>query len=161
MDRFRDYSIRKKLMVLTMASVSLALLLASTAFMLLEMATTRRNMARQMAVIADVVGANSTAALIFQDERGAKGTLGGLHANPRVMAAALYTRNGVVLAGYTRNEDLRHAFPERPRPDGLYFEVGRVLVFQTIRFEGEAAGSIRSEERRVGKACRSWWATLP
>ncbi len=142
MDQFRDYSIRKKLMVLTLASVSLALLLASTAFILIEMSMTRRNMARQMAVIGEVVGANSTAALLFQDERGARGTLEGLRANPRVLAAAIYNKTGTILAHYARSGDGQHQFPARPRSDGLYFESGQVLVFQTIRLEGEAVGTM-------------------
>ncbi|MEN6604115.1 MAG: response regulator [Bryobacteraceae bacterium] len=142
MGRFRNYPIRKKLMVLTIASVSLALVLASTAFLLLEVSLTRRNIGRQMAVIGEVVGANSTAALVFHDERGARGTLSGLRANPRVVAAALYTRSGGILAQYARTARAPHGFPAQPRADGLYFESGRVLVFQTIRLDGEVAGTM-------------------
>jgi signal transduction histidine kinase/DNA-binding response OmpR family regulator len=141
-ERFKDYPIRKKLMVLTIASVSLALVLASSAFLLLEVSLTRRNIGRQMAVIGEVVGANSTAALVFHDERGAWGTLSGLRANPRVVAAALYTRSGGILAQYARAARVPHDFPVGPRADGLYFESGRVLVFQTIRLDGEVAGTM-------------------
>jgi len=140
--RFRHCSIRKKLMLLTLASVSLALLLASAAFMLLEIRMARGHLARQMELIGEVVGANSTAALVFEDEKAAHGILGGLRANPRVEAGALYSRDGTLLAQYERGQAHRHAFPQHPWADGLYFEPGRVRVFQTVRLEGEALGAM-------------------
>jgi signal transduction histidine kinase/CheY-like chemotaxis protein len=142
MGRFRDFSIRKKLMVLILSSMSLALLVASTLFLLLGMAAMRRDTCAQLALTGQTVGAGGTAAILFEDERGARGALEGLRANPRVVAAALYTRKGKILARYWRKEFVQHALPPLPQADGTRFEGNDVLIRQTIRFDGDAVGAL-------------------
>jgi signal transduction histidine kinase/CheY-like chemotaxis protein len=128
-------------MVLILASMSLALLVASTVFMLLEVATLRRDTGAQVALTGQMVGASATAALLFEDESRARGILEGLRTDPRVVAAALYTRNGKILARYARKESVQHALPPLPGADGTHFERNQVLIRQTIRFDGEAVGA--------------------
>jgi two-component system, sensor histidine kinase and response regulator len=149
MGRFRDYSIRRKLMVLILSSMSLALLVASTVFLLLGMAAMSRDTCAQLALTGQTVGAGGMSALLFEDERGARGVLEGLRANPRVVAAALYTRKGKLLARYARAGSVPRALPPLPSAEGTYYEGNDVLIRQTIRFDGEAVGALwlRGETR--------------
>ena len=62
---FRDAPIRKKLTRFALLTTVVALLLAGTAFVAYELAIFRSAMTRELASTADILGANSTAALAF------------------------------------------------------------------------------------------------
>ncbi len=52
-----------------LAASTAALLIACAAFAFNEVATSRRDMARNLTILADVLSINSTAALTFKDDR--------------------------------------------------------------------------------------------
>jgi len=72
MRAFRDLSIRRKLTLIVMFTSSVALLIASLAFVVYDTLTFRDRMVGELTVVAEGVGINSSAALAFEVE-GARG----------------------------------------------------------------------------------------
>ena len=67
MDFLKNVSIREKLNRIVMLTTSVALLLAALGFFLYDLLAFRNTEAHELASVADIIGANSTAALQFQD----------------------------------------------------------------------------------------------
>ena len=59
------------------------------------------SMVRDLTVLADVVGRNSSAALAFNDEEAAKEILSALSAETHIMSATIRDIDGGVLASYS------------------------------------------------------------
>lgn len=148
---FRNAPIRKKLMGIAMLTTAVALLLAGTAFIVYELAIFRSAMTRELVSTADILGTNSTAALTFDDPMGAELTLQGLRAIPRIMSAAIYTKEGKLFAAYHRGDAQPEAVPARPGADGDTLEGMRLVLFRPIVLDRERIGTIwlQSDLREV------------
>jgi len=98
MVRFRDVSIRRKLLLINVFTTGIALLLASTAFISYEPVRFEQDVTRQLSTVADVIGANARQAVVSEDRLAGAAVLRGLRAEPRILAACLYGADGRVLA---------------------------------------------------------------
>jgi two-component system sensor histidine kinase/response regulator len=103
MMRFRDLSIKHKLQVIILGTAGIALILSCLAFFLSDLYAQRRRMEGELAMLADVIGFNSGAALAFNDVDAAKEILEGLKAQPHIVAACIYTKDGKPFATYMRS----------------------------------------------------------
>ncbi len=97
---FRDLSIRRKLMAITLVTSCVVLSLASAAFVVSEVGTSRRAIIQELSTIAEIVASNSAAAVIFDDQRSAEETLMALKAAKNIVSAQLYTNKGDLFAHY-------------------------------------------------------------
>lgn len=68
---------------------------------------------RSLSAIAGIVAENSAAALLFDDEKLAQEILGGLHVEPEVTQAALFSNQGKLFATYPANLPASE-FPQSP-----------------------------------------------
>ena len=93
MSFFRDLSIKHKMMVISMLTTGTALLIACTALVTLDVLFYRRAVAQTITALADVIGANCTAALAFEDAHAAHDVMMALKADPRIVGACLYSRD--------------------------------------------------------------------
>ena len=84
MTRFSDLSIKHKLSVSNIITSSIALLLASAAFMTLYVFSYKNAMIEDLTSKAGIVGINSTAAILFNDSPSAEETLSALKAEPNI-----------------------------------------------------------------------------
>jgi len=134
-------TIKRKLTLIIMLTCSVALLVACAAILFFEHAGTRQILKHNTQVMADVIGANSSAALSFKDKSAAKETLAALRAEPYVLSACLYDQNGEVFATYYR-EKTKETPPPRVRDEGLNFEAATLNLFHKIRFDGEVIGTV-------------------
>jgi signal transduction histidine kinase len=145
MDWFRDLHIRRKLTVITMATSSAALLLASAAFLLHDLVNFRRLLVADLSTLARIIGSNSTGAVVFNDQERARETLAALEADPHVLWACIYSQGGGQggrrLAGYVRGGGAVE-FPASPPAAGHRFADGRVLLSTPIVFDGERIGTV-------------------
>lgn len=139
---FRDASIKRKLTLIIMLTSSVALLLTATFLVVNDLVTTRRAMVNDLRALAQIVGMNCTAALTFDDQKSAQETLAALRAKPRIVSAAVYTKDGRVFAGYPQILSQGARIPPRPLGDGPSFESGRLVIFQPIMFQGARIGTI-------------------
>ena len=113
--RFSQWSIQHKLTAITMAVSGLVLLMASLAFVTNDMITSQEALIQEMSSLADLVGANSTAALTFDDKKSATETLTALSHHPHVQLAVIYDRSGALFARY----DSSIASSPTPAPDRM------------------------------------------
>jgi PAS domain S-box-containing protein len=99
---FHQLPLRRKLMVVIMATTAAALLLSGITILISDAILFRGYLERDLSTLSDIVADNSTAALAFEDPRSAAETLGALRARPHVVTACVYRNNGTVLAVYRR-----------------------------------------------------------
>jgi diguanylate cyclase (GGDEF)-like protein len=104
MRSFRDTPIRQKLVVISLLSSGAALLLACAAFVAYELGAYREATLHKLESVAGVIGANSAAALSFDDPRSATTTLSALRAEKMVVAACIYGSDGHLFAAYHRKD---------------------------------------------------------
>ena len=103
MKRFRDASLRSKVTTIVMVTTIAALAVASALFVVYDRWTVRRSLVADRTMLARLLGANTTAALTFRDPVSARDTLAALAAEPHVIAACIYDRQGREFASYARS----------------------------------------------------------
>jgi hypothetical protein len=113
----RDLPFRRKLTLLMLLTSAGVLTLTGVGFAVYEIAGLRRQMIRELEIVARIIGANSTAALSFDDPDAAGEILASLGAHDDLAVAALYRADGTPLATYRRAGDHTRTAPGRP-PDG-------------------------------------------
>ncbi len=149
MQSFRQTTIKRKLIGLIMLTSSVALLVAFALMIVSDYVSFRSGLVRDLRMLADVMGTSGSSALDFDDEEFATKTLAGLTATPNITTAAIYTKEGKVLASYLRDQQSEPP-PERPGPEGYAFKNayltlfhrGYLNLFHPIRRGGERIGSI-------------------
>ncbi len=142
MIRFRDVSIRRKMMLLTLVTSSVALLLASAAFLTHELVTYRDSMTQELATLANVIGDNSTAALTFNDQRAAEELLTSLRAQEHIVAAALYRDDGTTFALYRRTPGDTASLPAARDSEESEFTDDHLLLFHPVVLAGDRIGTV-------------------
>jgi signal transduction histidine kinase/DNA-binding response OmpR family regulator len=138
----RHLSIRKKLTLMMMLTSIAALLLACGAFVSYELLTFRKTMARDLSVLADVIGANSTAALTFNDPEAARDQVGALRAQQHVIAACIYRKDGRPFATYQRTTGARKAWPLIAEIEGTQMHRDYLSVSRKVMLDREPIGSV-------------------
>ena len=101
---FRDLSIRRKLTVLILTSSVLGLVLACVGLAAYERRSFRASTTSELSALADTLGANAAASLVFNDPKTAAEMLGALRTEPHILGARLYDANGKVFAEYRRTD---------------------------------------------------------
>src|SRR5579864_3959416 len=142
MVRFRDISIRRKLLLINVLTTSTALVMASSAFITYERTRFQEDVARQLSTVADVVGANSRALMLAGDRAGVNEVLRGLAAEPRILAACVYGTGGGALACYARDPNAERIFPAALPASGIRSENGDLLLSRPILERGRAIGAM-------------------
>ena len=98
--------IARRLTRIILLTSTAALALAGLVLVTYDVRTFREMMRLQRSIQAEIIGANTTSALVFDDPRAAEGTLGALRAAPRIEVAALYSADGRQFASYIRETGL-------------------------------------------------------
>jgi len=142
MNLLKNGSIRDKLNRIIMLTTSVALLSAALGFCLYDLLTFRNTEARELTSVADIIGANSTAALQFQDPAFGRETLETLRIDPRIVSAGLYTHEDKIFVSYYRDRNNKIILPPQPRKEGTYFEQGQILIFRDILLNKNNIGTI-------------------
>src|SRR5882724_10090208 len=95
---FRDTPIRRKLMTMILVTSGVVLLLTCAAFVGYELLTYRRVAAQQLATLGEIIAAESTGAVAFDNQRDATEILAALKAERHIAAACLYDKQGRVFS---------------------------------------------------------------
>jgi signal transduction histidine kinase len=145
MRRVRDYSIKRKLTLMNMLVSGATLLLACTAFGAYELTTFRATTVRSLSIQAEIVGATSASALLFNDAKSAEKTLSALSAAPAILSGGIYTLTGEPLAVYWRNAHQR-ALPVPALAPGQteahWFTGEELRLVRSIVFQGKPIGTV-------------------
>jgi signal transduction histidine kinase len=151
MRRPRPSSIRWRLFGLSALISMLTLAIAGSLFIVNDLSMLRRQMVRDLEVLAVVIGDNCLASLEFDAPETAEQNLGSLRREYQIRAAALFDAGGRVFAAYRRDAD--QPVPVLPsREDGVVVEtpllgLGRVEVLRTLRLDGQPLGRIMIQAR--------------
>jgi signal transduction histidine kinase/DNA-binding response OmpR family regulator len=140
----RNLPIKYKLHLFSLITVGATLLLACgtvLAYYFMVRDSTRND----LTVLAEIFGANSTAALSFNDSKNAEELLSGLAAKRSVLRAYLYYPDGQVFAGYRRRLELGRPPLAPADQDRSWFENGHIKIFQRILLGNQRIGVIYLE----------------
>ncbi len=143
-NRYNNLSVRQKLRLIIMATLTAALLWACAAVLVYDRITERDSMRNDLTVMAEILGANSTAALSFEDAKVGEEILSSLSAKREIVAARILTAGGRSLASYHRASAPPSAMPPI-RADGVWFEPHRLIAFQSVRLSGARLGTMYLE----------------
>ena len=141
---YRNLPVRHKLRLIIMGTVTLALLCACAAVLTYDRMAARSSMRNDLDVLAEMLGANSTAALSFNDGPVAAEILSTLRAKRHIVAAEVFTAGGRPLASYRRSSEPAAAVPSI-RTDRAWFQPRRLILFKTIGLDGVKIGTIYLE----------------
>jgi two-component system, sensor histidine kinase and response regulator len=143
--RYRDLPIRHKLRLIVMTTVGAALIVACGAVLVYDYYTLRDSLRRDLGVLAEMTGDNSTAALSFGDGKTAGELLSGLRAKRSIVTAAVYSADGQLFASYRRDR-ASVAPPSFPSNiNGCSFRNGRIYILHRIVLQQQLIGSIYLE----------------
>jgi PAS domain S-box-containing protein len=159
MRAFRNLSIRQKLTVMSVFASGTALLLACAAFLAYELFSYRAGMINALSIRANIIGVNSASAIMFNDEAAAVETLAALKADPRTIAAGLYTRDNRIFATYVRDDQKEQvALPLHlgDQTDRHRFEDDGLILFRKIVFKGEPIGMVYIHSDMMEMNARIW-----
>jgi signal transduction histidine kinase len=138
----RSLPIRLKVVAMMFGVTAVSLLLVAAGLVLNERAGFERQTERKLTLLADVIGLNSTAALVFSDAPAATETLAALSSDDHVLAAGLYDANGRLFARYLRRGlelSLPNSVPALPQ---LTFSKGQAELVRPIVLKGQPIGKI-------------------
>src|SRR6266404_2398348 len=142
---FQNMSLRRKQTLITMLTSGIVLLLACAAFSIYDVITFRKAMVEHLSTLAEIVGANTSAALDFNDSNSAVETLSALQAQPGIIGACIYGKGGGVFAAYDRADDDITFTPPAPLTEGHAFKHQRLILSRPIAYKGETIGVVYLE----------------
>ncbi|MCU1268779.1 MAG: Cache sensor hybrid histidine kinase [Acidobacteriaceae bacterium] len=141
--KFQDLSIKRKLILMTMLTSSIALLLSSVSFLIYDLISFRNLLTHDLATQAQIIGYNSAAAMAFKDEPAATATLSALTAKSDIVSAALYSPNGQMFAHYFRDKQtLPNAVPICSPENSYRFEGQFLEVCHEVTLNGDRVGTL-------------------
>ena len=100
----RNIPIRRKLTLVVLVSSTAALLVASAALFAFQVYTFRQSFMRDLTSLAEIISANSTAAITFRDGDAAREILAGLRVKQQIEDAFIVLPNGKVFARIGDND---------------------------------------------------------
>ncbi|MUI11908.1 response regulator [Massilia dura] len=166
---FESSGLSRKLTLISVLSTGSALLLVFAAFALTSVFSHTENQARQVTSLADVIGVNSVAPLLYADRVTAEQTLAALVVQDEITQAVLYDRNGKPFATFPAGGTVPvprlaaeamaelDAAPSSP-PAQPYAQrlVGSIHVMRPVRAAGHMVGAVMIE----ASAGRVWLGML-
>ena len=176
---FRDVSIKNKLNIVIIFTSAIILLIASVAFVVNDTITYRRQMITDLFTLADLVGINSMAGLLFNNSRTTQKNIAALKANPHIILTKIFSKNGQIFAHYFREgveHDFLHALPENPTLSDYYalhkintptnqpienrhfFDDDHVDIFKTIFHKKRMVGIVHLQSDLDALHARFLWA---
>ena len=147
-------SISRKLTALNVLVTGAALLLACLGFLAYDVMTFRDNQVAGRSSQAQIIGANSVSAIVFNDQQSAERTLAALQSSQYVREAGILTLDGRLFARYVRPGIAPLNAPPQLPPGMLEthrFSHGEFLIVRAVTLEGKVVGSvyIRASTRQL------------
>ena len=139
--RLKDTPIQRKLMRVILVTSGTVLLLTCTAYFAYEFFTFRQTTVRQLSTLAKIIAANSTAALAFDSREDANEILTALKAEPHIVAACLYDKEGKLFSHYPANLPLT-AFPSAVESENYRFEQAHLIGFEPVAQANNRLGTL-------------------
>ncbi len=120
---------------------TVVLLLTCSALFINEFITSRRTSIRELSILGEIIAANSTAALTFDDAEAAEEILQALKADPQIKVAGIYTNEGLLFSRYPSNPT-GERLPIALGANGFRFEDAHLHGLISIEQEGKRIGTL-------------------
>ena len=135
------FSVTTKVTLVIMLTSLVSLLVAAAALVVYDRMAVREAMVDNRALLAGLIGSNSTAALSFDDPDVGREVLSSLKSDPHIVAAATFQDDGRVFATYARagSDDFS---PPEPEENGHRFGPDRLELFHEIVEDGDTLGTV-------------------
>ena len=134
-------SIKSKLLSVVLIVNGAVLLLTCSIFFTYEYVTFRQARLLELTSIAQILAANSTAALAFDDRDAANEILNALHAETRITAACLYQDDGKLFSFFPDNLSVADV-PASPKANGFIFSGNTVVGFHPVTQGNKRLGTL-------------------
>ena len=143
---FRRQSVARKLTASVVTVSAITLVAACAVFATYDYLNSRRRLVRDVTMFADVVGADSTGELTFNDAKSASESLTGADHYQHILNVQLFKSDGTPLAIYVRPgtappPQTTGATAANARASAV-FDGNRLRVVRTISLDGKVIGSI-------------------
>jgi two-component system sensor histidine kinase/response regulator len=155
MKSLRDMPITQRIRSVTLRTCALALVLAGLVHLGFDCYFIYGARVRDLTALAQVIGANSSAAVMFQDQKSAHEILSGLINKTQVTTATLYLVDGTVLATYNHVEN-RGYHPPPVQMEGHHLVDRHLRLYQSVRNQGEVIGTFYLESDLSDLSTRIW-----
>jgi signal transduction histidine kinase len=161
MQVLRNLPVKHKITAITLFTILVVSVLSSTAYVAIESGRGRSAIVDKLMTIAGIVAENSTAALVFNDPVSADETLSALKAEPDIVGAAIYGKDGRLFATYAAGPAYGNARDRRPAQerfppaapsadrgsdqdgtDNVLFHDDRLELQMPILLDGEVVGTL-------------------
>lgn len=135
-------SIRSKLMWMVLFANCCALLVAGGALLFNAARDYRASLLDELNTQADILGRSSMAALEFNDAETAADNLAQLAAQPKILAAAIYTAKGSRFASYQSENAPKIDLPTLSNPESVVVGDGVVMLSRRVVARDEVLGYV-------------------
>lgn len=147
-------SFAHKMTLVALLTSSIVSIILMSAFLGYDSVSTHVQLQSRLASLADIVGQNSAAALVFDDRRAAVEVLQALRVERSVVSACLYQPSGGLFAQYGRRDGVRDCpvrMEDEPADSRAFLRVRR-----TIARQGDLAGTLflQSDLREIEERWR-------
>ncbi len=139
--KLKNISIKHKIEVIILISSAAVLLLCIGLFMLLEIVSARDEAESRLKALAFVLGANSSAAIVFKDAGAAREVMSSLSSQGDILQARIFSPSGNLFAEY--NSKLHIHDKEFSDKSNYGFILGQVVVSEPVIAHNENIGTIQ------------------
>jgi signal transduction histidine kinase/CheY-like chemotaxis protein len=139
--QFRKLTLKRKLTGIIFVTSLSVLFVTCLMFLYYEVHSYRQSVARSLAAMADIIAANSSEILIFNDQKLAGQILSDLQVEPAITAGAFYDNNGKLFAMYPVNESATD-FPSSTGGDGIHFQGDFLILYTPINESQTRVGTL-------------------
>ena len=160
MFNFHYISIKNKIRIVIILTSGLILLLTSIAFVVNDLISYRRLMITNLFTLANLIGINSTAGLLFNNSHTVKHNIAALKAHPDVILTHIFSNKGKNFASYFKKGvdiplqpssltlhdyyylPLGKAKTNQAIKDNYFFHRNHLAIFSEITYKGRKIGTV-------------------
>jgi signal transduction histidine kinase/DNA-binding response OmpR family regulator len=155
---FTRLSLARKLTGISVVATVASLILASAVAFAYDFSTSRDRLVREIGMLAEGIGRNSTAALTFSDAKAGEDILGAIAHNEHIVFGMILSPEGTPLARFERGGSVRSAVLPPAAADALrkgqawyVFTDESLMLMRPIVFDRELLGAvyIEADQREV------------
>jgi PAS domain S-box-containing protein len=151
----RQTTIRDRVRGVILFTSVVVLVMTAAAFTIYEIVAFKTQLVRNLTTLATVIADNSAAPLAFANAANAEEILAALKAEPEIVAAAVFDREGKLFAQYPVSLP-PHLLPNRLENPGHRFTAGALVIFKPVLKEGRPIGTLFLRTSLRGLYGRLW-----
>lgn len=136
-----DQPIQRKLRVVILSTCAAVLLLTCAAFFAYEFLTFRQTTTKHLGTLAEIIAANSNAAMAFDAPHDAREVLSTLQYEPHIVDACLYNKHGKIFCKFSK-DSASAVFPEIPGEKGFRFSQSHLVGYQPVTLDDKYLGML-------------------